>query len=104
MELFAALERKPYLWVIPGLSTPGDIVARLAANGFVDQGGGYDMILLRNPDERPAVALPREAVLERWNDPSDADRPALEGLWHSYSASRSTFPRPDARIWSAKSL
>ncbi len=77
LELFVALERNPYFWVIPGLSTPGDVVSRLAANGFVDQGGGYDMVLLRNPDGEPEAALPHEAVLERWNNPSEADRPAL---------------------------
>lgn len=77
LELFSALERKPYLWIIPGLSTPRDLVPRLTVNGFVDQGGGYDMILLRDPDTAPAVELPREAVLEHWNSPSEADRPAL---------------------------
>jgi ribosomal protein S18 acetylase RimI-like enzyme len=77
LELFVALERKPYFWVIPGLSTPSDLVARLAANGFVDQGGGYDMVLLRDPDGGPDVALPRGAVLEHWTNPIEADRPAL---------------------------
>jgi ribosomal protein S18 acetylase RimI-like enzyme len=77
IRLFSALQRKPHFWVIPGLSAPQDIVARLAANGFVDQGGGYDMILLRDPDAAPPVQLPRGAELERWNGPSEADRPAL---------------------------
>ena len=77
LELFAALERKPYFWLIPGLSTPSDIVSRLAANGFVDQGGGYDMVLLRDPVGRPAVGLPRGAALERWNCPSEDERPAV---------------------------
>jgi ribosomal protein S18 acetylase RimI-like enzyme len=77
VELFAALERKPYFWVVPGLSTPRDIVARLAANGFVDQGGGHDMILLRDPNDGHDPELPRGAVLERWNGPSEADRPGL---------------------------
>ena len=76
LELFSALERKPYFWIIPGLSTPRDLVSRLAVNGFVDQGGGYDMILLRDPGTAP-VELPRGAVLERWNSPSEADRPLL---------------------------
>ena len=76
-ELFAALDRKPYVWAIPSLSAPLDLVARLAANGFIDQGGGYDMILLDDPAARPNVPLPRGAVLERWNNPSDADRVAL---------------------------
>ena len=77
LELFAALDRKPYLWAIPGLSEPKDLIARLAANGFVDQGGGYDMILVRDPAGVPDVPLPQGAVLERWNSPSDADRPAM---------------------------
>jgi ribosomal protein S18 acetylase RimI-like enzyme len=77
LELFAALDRKPYFWAIPGLSTPSDLIARLAANGFVDQGGGYDMILVKDPAAVPDDPLPPGAVLERWNSPSDADRPAL---------------------------
>jgi ribosomal protein S18 acetylase RimI-like enzyme len=76
-ELFAALGRKPYMWAIPGLSTPGDLTARLAANGFVNQGGGYDMILVREPESRLSVPLPTGAVLERWNCPSGQDRPAV---------------------------
>ncbi|MGA3057123.1 MAG: GNAT family N-acetyltransferase [Candidatus Limnocylindrales bacterium] len=76
-ELFAALDRKPYVWAIPGLSTPVDLIGRLAANGFVDQGGGFEMILVRDPNDRPDVALPRGAVLERWNCPSPQDRPGL---------------------------
>jgi ribosomal protein S18 acetylase RimI-like enzyme len=74
IELFGALDRKPYIWTIPGLSTPGDLTARLAANGFLDQGGGYDMILTSDPTSIPDVPLPRGAVLERWNDPSPHDR------------------------------
>ena len=77
LELFAALDRKPYIWAIPSLSAPADIVARLAANGFVDQGGGYDMILLRDPAAVRDAALPPGAVMERWHNPSESDRPAL---------------------------
>jgi ribosomal protein S18 acetylase RimI-like enzyme len=73
LELFTALDRKPYFWVIPGLSTPSDVVARLAANGFVDQGGGYDMVLVKDPAAVPDVPLPQGAVLERWNRPSAVD-------------------------------
>ncbi|MGA3058665.1 MAG: GNAT family N-acetyltransferase [Candidatus Limnocylindrales bacterium] len=79
LELFAALDRKPYFWAIPGLSKPADLVARLSANGFVDQGGGYDMILIRDPAAIRDAPLPAGAVLERWNNPSDADRPAMAG-------------------------
>jgi ribosomal protein S18 acetylase RimI-like enzyme len=77
LELFDALERKPYVWVTSGLSTPADLTSRLAANGFVDQGGGYDMILLRDPAAVRDGQLPAGAVLERWNNPSDEDRPGL---------------------------
>jgi ribosomal protein S18 acetylase RimI-like enzyme len=77
MELFKALDRKPYFWLAPGLSTPSDAVARLAANGFEDQGGGFDMLLTGDPAGVPDLPVPKGAVLERWNNPSDADRPAL---------------------------
>ena len=77
LELFSALDRKPYFWAIPGLSTPSDLIVQLAANGFVDQGGGYDMILVKDPAAVPDEPLPPGAALERWNSPSDADRPAL---------------------------
>jgi len=77
LELFAALERKPYCWVVPGMSAPADIVGRLAANGFVDQGGGFDMLLTGDPWSVPDVPLPRGALLERHHDLSPADRMAL---------------------------
>ena len=76
-ELFVALGRKPYVWAIPDLSTPRDLIARLAANGFVNQGGGYDMILVREPEGAREVPLPTGAVLERWNCPSAQDRPGV---------------------------
>lgn len=63
--LFGALDRKPCLWVIPGLSTPADLVSRLKANGFVDQGGGYDMVLTQEPPAGPPE-LPKGAALEHW--------------------------------------
>jgi len=77
LELFKALDRKPYCWVIPGLSTPSDIVARLASNGFEDQGGGFDMLLTADPSDSGDEALPQGTVLERWNNPTPAERPAL---------------------------
>jgi GNAT superfamily N-acetyltransferase len=72
-----ALGRKPYVWAIPDLSTPTDLIARLAASGFVNQGGGYDMILVREPEGAREVPLPTGAVLERWNCPSEQDRPGV---------------------------
>ena len=72
-DLFEALDRKPYMWIVPGLSRPDDIVERLRTAGFVDQGGGYDMLLVEDPgaDEDP---LPRGATLERWNVPGPGER------------------------------
>jgi ribosomal protein S18 acetylase RimI-like enzyme len=75
LELFEALDRKPYMWIIPGLSRPDDIVDRLKSAGFTDQGGGYDMILVRQPGEEEP--LPKGWTLERWHDPSPEDRPAV---------------------------
>ncbi len=43
----------------------------------MDQGGGYDMILIRDPDAIREAPLPPAAVLEKWNNPSDADRPTV---------------------------
>ncbi len=74
---FEALDRKPYIWMIPTLSTPNDLKARLIANGFVDQGGGYDMLLVRDVGELADVPLPLGAVLERWTNPLGPDRVAL---------------------------
>jgi ribosomal protein S18 acetylase RimI-like enzyme len=77
IDLFDALERKPHLWVIPGLSTPHDIVARLAEHGFVDQGGGFEMVLVRDPDGAASPALPPGVVIEKWNSPAGAEAKAL---------------------------
>lgn len=73
-ELFTALDRQPYIWVTPGATTPPDIVARLKAHGFVDQGGGMDMVLVREPGSADAVAagdtedrpLPPGATISHW--------------------------------------
>jgi ribosomal protein S18 acetylase RimI-like enzyme len=72
-ELFTALERRPYVWAVPGLSRPDDLIARLAANGFVDQGGGYDMVLVREPEAGVDGGLPVGAVVERWNRSPEAE-------------------------------
>ncbi len=66
-DMFGALERWPHLWVIPGLSEPDDLARRLAANGFVDQGGGFDMVLTGELHAGRLAPLPKGAVLERWN-------------------------------------
>jgi ribosomal protein S18 acetylase RimI-like enzyme len=66
-ELFTSLGRWPHVWAVPGLSRPSDLVARLVANGFEDQGGGFDMLLVRDPLEGRLPSLPPGAVLHRWN-------------------------------------
>jgi ribosomal protein S18 acetylase RimI-like enzyme len=94
-ELFGALDRKPYLWVAPGWSTPTDIVERLAANGFVDQGGGFDMLLVDDPGVPLERSLPRGAVLEKHNCPSTAERYSLAADLATVIAE--SFHIPDAR-------
>jgi ribosomal protein S18 acetylase RimI-like enzyme len=75
-QLFVALERKPYLWAIPGLSEPDDLIPRLAANGFIDQGGGFDMVLVRDPLESKLAPLPARTTLERWDNSTESEIPA----------------------------
>lgn len=38
--LFARLGRQPHIWTLPPYDSPGDLVARLRANGFEDAGPG----------------------------------------------------------------
>jgi GNAT superfamily N-acetyltransferase len=75
-KLFEALDRRPHVWVSPGLSEPADLVARLAANGFRDQGGGYDMVLVCEPSVDELVPLPDGAILQRWHHSSEDGIPA----------------------------
>jgi ribosomal protein S18 acetylase RimI-like enzyme len=80
-ELFSAVERRPCLWVVPGLSTPPDIIARLEADGFADQGGGLDLVLVRSPFEPVRQRIAGEYTIERWNQPAQADlQPQAEAL------------------------
>jgi ribosomal protein S18 acetylase RimI-like enzyme len=75
-DLFKALERRPYVWAVPGFSEPDDLIARLAANGFVDQGGGFDMVLVREPGAATDRSLPDGSVLEHWNRSTGEEIPA----------------------------
>ena len=43
--LFATLGRRPHVWLWPGVDSPPDMRERLAADGFVDLGGTYAMVL-----------------------------------------------------------
>src|SRR5215210_3195742 len=40
LALFAGLDRIPHVWPLPGFDRPPDLVQRLLANGFVNEGGG----------------------------------------------------------------
>jgi len=63
VALFAALDRTPHIWPLPGFDEPMDLVARLLAAGFVDAGAGLLMAL--DPDRprgRPAFDLTRPDV------------------------------------------
>ena len=56
LALFAGLDRIPHVWPMPGFDEPGDLTARLLANGFEDFGGGLLMAL------DPALAVARQAL------------------------------------------
>ena len=56
--VFASIGRQPHVWTAPPHDEPGDLVARLAANGFEDVGDG---LLLVTRDADPA----REALARR---------------------------------------
>ncbi len=75
-EVFTALDRKPYVWAIPGVSEPEDLVPRLIANGFVDQGGGFDMVLVRDPERPGPNSLPEGFELHQWHQSTPDEIPA----------------------------
>lgn len=54
LALFALLARTPHIWPSPVHSRPGDLVARLRANGFGDAGTGHVMVL-PDPGSVPPV-------------------------------------------------
>ncbi|MFL5751678.1 MAG: GNAT family N-acetyltransferase [Chloroflexota bacterium] len=45
LALFAALERTPHVWPLPGYDEPDDLVGRLLEAGFEDAGAGIFMAL-----------------------------------------------------------
>jgi ribosomal protein S18 acetylase RimI-like enzyme len=94
-ELFTSLGRWPHVWAVPGLSQPPDLVARLTANGFVNQGGGYDMLLVRDSREEPLPPLPPGAVVSHWNcTPREQVQPRAETIARVIEAA---FSLPEAR-------
>lgn len=55
LAFFAVRARTPHVWPSAAWNQPADLVARLAANGFRDTGGGRLMILA-DPSASPPVA------------------------------------------------
>ncbi len=55
LALFGLLARRPHIWPSPQHGEPGDLAARLEANGFRDVGGGHVM-LLQDPAACPPVS------------------------------------------------
>jgi len=67
LALFAGLDRIPHIWALPGFDEPADLTERLLTHGFVDQGGGY--LLLLDPARAPAAIPPSgpEITVERFH-------------------------------------
>jgi FR47-like protein len=70
LVLFASIGRQPHIWASPLHDVPGDLVARLAANGFRDVGDGNLMVLADPEPARLATTRPlRDGVtVERLAD------------------------------------
>jgi Acetyltransferase (GNAT) family len=70
LVLFASIGRQPHVWASPLHDVPGDLVARLATNGFRDMGEGNLMVLADPEPARLAAArrLPRGVTVERLAD------------------------------------
>ena len=70
LVLFATLARQPHVWPSPSHDTPGDLVARLMANGFRDMGAGTVMALSDPAQVGPPgePAMPPGVTLERVAD------------------------------------
>jgi GNAT superfamily N-acetyltransferase len=62
--LFASLDRRPHVWLSPSFHWPPDLAERLKADGFIDIGGTYAMVLGRNT-RGTLASLPAAARLDR---------------------------------------
>ena len=80
IALFASLDRRPYFWLVPGLSQPNDIVARLIRHGFRDLSGGYDMVLTNPPDGATVPLEDGQALLHWQGRPGGAPAHASAAL------------------------
>lgn len=84
IAMFGILLRRPHIWPSPDANEPPDLVARLAAHGFRDTGGGHLMVLadpsmcppVRTGEPDPGVSL---HTITRAADagPTDVDDVAL---------------------------
>jgi ribosomal protein S18 acetylase RimI-like enzyme len=74
MAMFALLGRQPHVWPSPVHAQPADLVKRLAANGFVDIGGGHVMVLVEPAASAPVRPgeLDRGITLQAIATPGDA--------------------------------
>lgn len=69
LVLFTSLMRQPHVWPSPLHDAPGDLVARLEANGFRDVGGGT-LMALADPDlarRRAGIALDPGIRVDRFH-------------------------------------
>jgi ribosomal protein S18 acetylase RimI-like enzyme len=80
VTLFAALDRTPHVWPLPGLDEPLDLTERLLDAGFEDVGKGLMMAYdpARTDDRRRSAAVPPDVSVERIHRIAggDADRMA----------------------------
>jgi ribosomal protein S18 acetylase RimI-like enzyme len=76
--LFASLDRQPHVWLSPTIDWPPDLAERLQADGFIDVGGTYTMVLRRNANGVEAP-LPAGARLDRLSTAGRHRSLVLEG-------------------------
>ncbi len=82
LALFASLGRQPHIWPSPVHGTPGDLIDRLSASGFVNIGGGHVMVL-----DQPALCGPlaageagRDVTVRGVRAPADAGPDDLDDM------------------------
>jgi ribosomal protein S18 acetylase RimI-like enzyme len=98
IALFMVLGRRPHIWPSPVHAEPGDLAARLEANGFHDVGGGHLMVLrdrvacgpVRAGEPDPGVTL---QVIRSSVDAAPTDPRAVAAvLAASFGASSTRLP------------
>ena len=71
IALFAGLDRRPHVWTSSAFNVPADLGTRLEDHGFRDTEGGYVMLLVRPPPDRP-LPIPSGIEIERLTGGPDA--------------------------------